>query len=92
MVDRLLEQGVATIVYTDVARDGAMTGPTVDTYRKLLPRMKKSNCALIASGGVGSVEDLLALKKLEQLGLVGVVVGRALYEGTVDLKVALTLC
>ncbi len=91
LVERLAGLGVKTIIYTDVARDGAMTGPAVETYKKLLP-YTKGKSALFASGGVSSMEDLLKLKELERDGLTGAIVGRALYEGTLDLKEAVARC
>ena len=65
--------------------------PAVETYRKLLP-LTKGKAALFASGGVSSLEDLLKLKELERDGLAGAIVGRALYEGTIDLKEAVKRC
>jgi len=91
LVDRLLEQGVKTIIYTDVARDGTMIGPAMESCRRLLKKVK-SRAAVFASGGVSSLDDLLRLKELEASGLSGVVVGRALYEGTIDLKEAVKRC
>ncbi|MCM8794799.1 MAG: 1-(5-phosphoribosyl)-5-[(5-phosphoribosylamino)methylideneamino]imidazole-4-carboxamide isomerase [Candidatus Omnitrophica bacterium] len=91
LVERLVGLGVQTIIYTDIARDGAMTGPAAETYKKLLSRTK-GKAALFASGGVSSLEDLLKLKELESQGLAGAIVGRALYEGTIDLKEAVAKC
>ena len=88
LVERLVTQGIRTIIYTDVARDGTMSGPAIESYRKILKKMDRK-AALFASGGVSSLNDLLKLKELEPAGLTGVVVGRALYEKTIDLKEAI---
>ena len=76
---------LAAILYTDVARDGMMTGPNVARTRELADA---GHVPVIASGGVGTLEHILALKDEP---FFGVIVGRALYEGTVDLAEAVTL-
>ena len=88
LVERLVTQGIRTIIYTDVARDGTMSGPAIESYRKILKKIN-GKASLFASGGVSSLNDLLKLKELEPAGLAGVVVGRALYEKTIDLKEAI---
>ncbi len=80
--------GVETIICTDVSRDGMRQGPNLDLLNEVLdvgPRQ------LIASGGISSLEHLRQLKQLEPRGVVGAIVGKALYEGTIDLKEALKL-
>jgi phosphoribosylformimino-5-aminoimidazole carboxamide ribotide isomerase len=74
---------VGAILYTDVAKDGMMTGPNFEQTRKLAEAGK---VPVIASGGVGSIEHI---KKLKTLPVWGVIVGRSLYEGKVDLREAL---
>ncbi|MBI3312139.1 MAG: 1-(5-phosphoribosyl)-5-[(5-phosphoribosylamino)methylideneamino]imidazole-4-carboxamide isomerase [Candidatus Omnitrophica bacterium] len=91
LLQRLLKQGVKGIVYTDTSRDGTMSGPAVESLKEVLATVGKK-AAVIASGGISSLEDLLTLKKLEPEGLTGVIVGRALYDGKVDLKTALEKC
>ena len=91
LIQRLIKQGIKTLIYTDTARDGTMTGPAVDVYRELLTKAGKG-ISLFASGGISSLEDILKLKELESLGLSGVIVGRALYEGKIDLKQAVEAC
>jgi phosphoribosylformimino-5-aminoimidazole carboxamide ribotide isomerase len=78
--------GVAAIVSTDIATDGTLAGPNLEALRAMAGA---SSLPVIASGGVGSVTDLLALLALEPLGVQGVIVGRALYDGSVDLGEAL---
>jgi phosphoribosylformimino-5-aminoimidazole carboxamide ribotide isomerase len=75
--------GVRTIVYTDISRDGMLTGPNINAMKK----MKESvNCEVIASGGVGCIEDI---KDLKDAGITGVIVGKALYTGKIDLRKAI---
>ena len=79
---------LAAIVYTDIARDGMATGPNLQATRKLA---RTVNLPVIASGGVGGLEHIQSLLPLEQDGVVGVIVGRALYTGAVDLGEAIAL-
>lgn len=72
--------GVQRIVYTDISRDGMMTGPNFKMYKKV---KRQTQLEVIASGGIGSYEDI---EELRRLGLDGAVLGRALYEGEVLLK------
>ncbi|NPA58708.1 MAG: 1-(5-phosphoribosyl)-5-[(5-phosphoribosylamino)methylideneamino]imidazole-4-carboxamide isomerase [Aquificae bacterium] len=70
-------------LYTDVNRDGAMVGPNVEGTKKLAENLKHP---VIASGGVGSLEDIKKLYSIKDAGVYGVVVGKALYEGKINLK------
>jgi phosphoribosylformimino-5-aminoimidazole carboxamide ribotide isomerase len=79
---RVLGQGVTTLIYTDVARDGLLGGPDIAGAVALA----QLGGAVIASGGVARVDDIRAVRRA---GLAGVVVGRALYEGTIGLADAL---
>ncbi len=74
--------GVLRLLYTDIARDGMLVGPDVETNALLA---KETGLAVLASGGVSSVEDI---RRLVDTGVEGVVVGRALYTGAVDLAEA----
>lgn len=78
--------GVKTAVYTDIARDGLLQGPNLPAIEQMV---RSSGLNIIASGGVSTVENITALKELEPLGLVGAIVGKALYEGKISLAVAL---
>lgn len=80
------DAGVAAIIYTDINRDGAMQGPNIDATAALA---KAVSIPVIASGGVSSIEDLLALRDCGA-ALNGAISGRALYDGAIDLKEALT--
>ncbi|MCH7736842.1 MAG: 1-(5-phosphoribosyl)-5-[(5-phosphoribosylamino)methylideneamino]imidazole-4-carboxamide isomerase [Chloroflexi bacterium] len=80
---RQMEQiGVVRLLYTDIARDGALTGPDLATNARLI---KETGLAVLASGGVASVEHI---KELAPTGVEGVIVGRALYTGAVSLSEA----
>ena len=81
---RLAGEGVRGFLCTDVSRDGMLCGPALDWYREL--RSAQPGVELLASGGIGSVEDVSALKRL---GLDGAIVGKALYEGRFKLSDAL---
>jgi phosphoribosylformimino-5-aminoimidazole carboxamide ribotide isomerase len=77
---------VAAIVYTDILRDGMQTGPNIEATRVMARSVR---IPVIASGGVGGIEDVRALKPLEPDGVVGVIVGRALYTGALQLHEAI---
>jgi phosphoribosylformimino-5-aminoimidazole carboxamide ribotide isomerase len=82
---RVLSEGARTIIYTDVSRDGMLTGPDLGGA----VRLHALGAAVIASGGVATLEDVRAVRAA---GLAGVIVGRALYEGTFTLEEALAAC
>lgn len=75
--------GVEAIVYTDIGRDGMMAGFNVEATRDLARAVKTD---IIASGGVSTIEDLHLLKSIEEDGVIGAVIGRALYEGGLQFK------
>jgi phosphoribosylformimino-5-aminoimidazole carboxamide ribotide isomerase len=78
--------GVELIICTDVSRDGMLRGPNLALLNEVLASGPRE---LIASGGIASIDDLWALKALEPHGLIGAIIGKALYEGSMDLKAAL---
>ena len=78
--------GIAAIITTDIATDGTLAGPNLDALRTMA---QCSAVPVIASGGIGCMADLLALLPLEPLGVSGVIVGRALYDGRVALGEAI---
>ena len=79
---KMVSLGVKTIVYTDIATDGTLAGPNVEAMREMADAV---DADIIASGGIGSLEDILSLK---DTGVEGVIVGKALYTNRVDLKEA----
>lgn len=82
------DAGVAAIIYTDIARDGAMQGMNVDGTAHLANSV---GIPIIASGGVTNLDDLHALKAAKAPGIVGVISGRAIYDGRLDPAEALAL-
>ena len=78
--------GIAAIVSTDIATDGTLAGPNLEALRTMA---NASSVPVIASGGIGQLEHLLSLLALEPLGVSGVIVGRALYDGRVNLHEAI---
>ena len=78
--------GVRRIVYTDIARDGRLKGPNLETTREIA---RQSGVRVTASGGVSSLEDIARLADLENDGVDSVIVGKALYENRFTLKQAL---
>ncbi len=80
------DAGVAAIIYTDIDRDGVLAGPNIEATAALAERL---TTPVIASGGVSSLDDLRALKARATSGIAGVISGRALYDGRIDLKAAL---
>ncbi|MCP5450429.1 MAG: 1-(5-phosphoribosyl)-5-[(5-phosphoribosylamino)methylideneamino]imidazole-4-carboxamide isomerase [Gammaproteobacteria bacterium] len=77
--------GVEAIVYTDISRDGMMQGVNVDATVRLAQAI---GIPVIASGGVSTLDDVRALCAVEQEGIMGAIIGRALYEGDIDLAAA----
>lgn len=74
---RMKELGVCRIVYTDIARDGTMTGPNFEAIKEIAA---KSGLRITASGGVSGFKDLIRMQELERYGVDSVIVGKALYE------------
>jgi len=77
--------GAKTVIYTDIATDGTLAGPNLTAMRVMI---EQSGMEVIASGGVGSVADLLALK---EIGAAGAITGKAIYTGAIDLAEALAV-
>ncbi len=80
--------GVEAIIYTDIGRDGMMTGVNVEATRKLAAQL---STPVIASGGINNLQDVRDVWALEPDGVSGVITGRAIYEGTLDFKAALQM-
>ena len=85
LAQRFERDGVAAIVYTDIGRDGMMNGVNVDTTVELA---RAVTIPIIASGGISSMDDIQALCAVEAEGVMGAIIGRALYEGSLDLAKA----
>ena len=82
---RFEDQGVSAIVYTDISRDGMMQGVNVEATRDLAASVE---VPVIASGGVTDMNDIVALNEVRDAGIEGVIIGRALYEQSIDLAEA----
>ncbi len=79
-IGKLISLGVTNVFCTDISKDGAMQGPSIDLYKKIMVQHPEIN--LIASGGVCCIEDVV---ELENIGCAGVIIGKAIYENLVPL-------
>lgn len=82
LCNQMKEYGVSHIVYTDISRDGMLTGPNVEATKKLT---EDTGMDIIASGGMSSMDDL---RRLYEAGIKGAIIGKALYENRIDLREA----
>ena len=80
--------GVEAIIYTDIARDGMMQGPNIEATRNLAESI---DIPVIASGGLSSLDDIRRLMAIESSGVTGVITGKAIYSGAIDLREAVAL-
>jgi len=80
--------GVAAVIYTDISRDGMLSGPNIDATRDLAEAVA---IPIIASGGVSRIADIEALMAIEESGVVGVITGKAIYTGAIRLAEAIAL-
>jgi phosphoribosylformimino-5-aminoimidazole carboxamide ribotide isomerase len=80
--------GVAAVNFTDIHRDGMKTGPNINETRRLAESI---SIPVVASGGVSTIKDIQTLMTLEAVGVVGIITGRALYSGSLNLKEAIDL-
>lgn len=86
LAKQLNDLELAAIISTDISTDGTLKGPNVQALREIA---EISINPVIASGGIGSIADLISLADLEDQGIEGIIVGRALYDGSIDLKEAI---
>jgi len=86
LAKRMEDVGVKTIIFTDISRDGTLSGPNIE---QLVEINNAVSCDITASGGVTGVTDILALRNEN---LYGAICGKSLYEGTLDLREALEMC
>ena len=80
------DSGLAGIIFTDIHKDGMQTGPNIEGTKRIAEAV---STPVIASGGVSDISHIKALAQLEPCGVIGVITGRALYAGTLELKQAL---
>ena len=76
-----MEKGIRKVICTDISCDGMLSGPSIDLYKEMLEKFP--DLYLMASGGVSNVDDIIALN---EAGVSGVIFGKALYEGHINLK------
>lgn len=85
---KMVDMGVETVIYTDIARDGTMKGPNIHSIEKFAKALK---IKLIVSGGIRNKDDLAKIAPLSIHGVTGVIIGKAIYTGEVDLKETIIL-
>ncbi|MCI7612500.1 MAG: 1-(5-phosphoribosyl)-5-[(5-phosphoribosylamino)methylideneamino]imidazole-4-carboxamide isomerase [Selenomonadaceae bacterium] len=88
LAKEMAKAGVKTIIYTDISRDGTLSGVNVEATARLA---RESGAKVVASGGVKSLEDIRALLPYEKDGIEGVIVGKSIYTGSLDLQEAVAL-
>lgn len=86
---RVESAGVRTVNYTDISRDGMLGGPSIDSVRELLD---KTGLEIVLAGGISSLDDIKRLKEIPGRGIKGVIIGKALYEGRLELSEAIKVC
>ena len=89
LAKRFEQDGVSSIVYTDIARDGMMQGVNIE---QTVAMGGASSIPVIASGGVTNMQDIKSLAEVCDQGIIGAITGRAIYEGTLDLAEAQSYC
>lgn len=88
LAQKLKGMGIAELIYTDIAKDGMMAGPNVPAIRAMAQR---TGMKVIASGGVSRLQDITELKAFEQEGVVGAIIGKALYTDDIKMEDALKI-
>jgi len=86
MAKKFESAGLSSIIYTDIQRDGMNSGPNIEATKALA---EKITVPVIASGGISGIEDIIKLLPLEESGVTGMITGKALYEGRLDLAEAI---
>ena len=89
LLGKFISFGVKEIIYTDVSKDGTLSGPAIGNVERILDEV---DIDIISAGGIKDVAHIRELLPLEKKGLTGIIVGRALYEGTLDLREAISAC
>ncbi|MBL0318984.1 MAG: 1-(5-phosphoribosyl)-5-[(5-phosphoribosylamino)methylideneamino]imidazole-4-carboxamide isomerase [Alphaproteobacteria bacterium] len=88
LAQKFEDAGVSAIVYTDISRDGTLTGPDLEGTKTLA---KSISIPVIVSGGMSKTDDISAVKAMEHVGIEGVIIGRALYDKKIDVPRALQI-
>ncbi|MCA9406487.1 MAG: 1-(5-phosphoribosyl)-5-[(5-phosphoribosylamino)methylideneamino]imidazole-4-carboxamide isomerase [Candidatus Omnitrophica bacterium] len=89
IVKDLEEMGLKYLIYTDISRDGMLSGPNI---QELMALLKATTIPVIASGGISNLADVENLKSMREFGIIGAITGKAIYEGTLDFKKAIEIC
>jgi phosphoribosylformimino-5-aminoimidazole carboxamide ribotide isomerase len=87
VIRKFQAEGIKNFIFTDIATDGMLTGPNIKSMAEIL--QKAQGIDLIASGGVTKIEDIISLSELENSGLSGCIVGKAIYDGRIELREAI---
>ena len=85
LAKQMADAGVKTIIYTDIAKDGMMTGPNVEATAEMV---KTAGCDIIASGGVSCMDDLYAVRNINSAG---VILGKSIFTNAIDLREAIQI-
>ena len=85
LVERMKKHGIKEIIYTDIARDGMLSGPNLTALKEIA----KAGVKIVASGGVSSLDDIRNLRELTSVGVYAVIIGKALYTNQIDLAEAI---
>jgi phosphoribosylformimino-5-aminoimidazole carboxamide ribotide isomerase len=88
LAKRLEAIGVAAVVFTDIKRDGMMIGPNIQAAKELAQSV---SIPVIISGGISSLNDIRKIIPLKAAGIIGMIIGRAIYDGSIDLREAIAL-
>lgn len=80
------DMGIFAIIFTDISKDGMKTGPNISATKQLA---KAVSIPVIASGGIATIEDVMAVARLKPYGVMGMITGRAIYSGSLNLKEAI---
>lgn len=80
-ISEFYKKGISKVISTDISRDGMLTGPSIELYQKILDELPEVE--IIASGGIACMDDIL---KLDEMGVPGVITGKAIYENRITLK------
>ena len=86
LANQLSDSGVKTFIYTDISRDGTLEGPNIAGLAEFA---KNTSVSVIASGGISNLEDIENIKKLNLPNITGIITGKALYDGRLDLQKAI---
>jgi len=88
IIKDIFAAGIHEVIYTDISTDGMLSGPNIEALQDILREIK--GIELIASGGISSMSDIERLSRLEKEGLKGCIIGKAIYDGRIDLPEAIS--